>query len=93
MWAEVKGWLTSVEEQTPAEQALSRSYVTADGIRFDVVEMTVEHRPDRSATLTYRLTVGRQGHLDERWVVTLPWAASAPRIEPAPGGPAPTTWA
>ena len=74
MWAEVKGWLTSVEEQTPAEQALSRSYVTADGIRFDVVEMTVEHRPDRSATLTYRLTVGRQDHPDERWVVTLPWS-------------------
>jgi hypothetical protein len=65
--------LAAVEEQTPAEQALSRSYVTADGLRFDVVGMTVEHRPDRSVTLTYRLTVGRQDHPDERWVVALPW--------------------
>jgi hypothetical protein len=62
-----------VEEQTPAEQALGRSYVTADGLRFDVVAMTVEHHPDRSATLTYRLTVRRPDHPDERWVVTLPW--------------------
>ncbi|MYW44473.1 hypothetical protein [Streptomyces sp. SID161] len=62
-----------MEERTPAEQALSRSYVTADGLRFDVVEVTVEHHPDRSATLTYWLTVGGQGHPDERWVVTLPW--------------------
>jgi hypothetical protein len=62
-----------VEEQTPAEQALSRSYVTADGLRFDVTKMSAEHHPDRSATLTYRLAVGRQAHPDERWVVTLPW--------------------
>ncbi|GGZ76897.1 hypothetical protein ACFOOM_20885 [Streptomyces echinoruber] len=62
-----------MEEQTPAEQALSRSYVTADGLRFDVTKMSVEHHPDRSATLTYWLTVGRQGHPDERWVVALPW--------------------
>jgi hypothetical protein len=63
-----------VEEQTPAEQALSRSYVTADGLRFDVTRMTVEHHPDRSATLTYWLTVGRRDHPDEHWLVTLPWA-------------------
>ncbi|MGY6023052.1 hypothetical protein [Streptomyces spinosirectus] len=62
-----------MEEQTPAERALSRSYVTADGVRFDVDAMTVEHRPDRTATLTYRLTVGRPGHPEERWVVALPW--------------------
>ncbi|MFR0358547.1 hypothetical protein [Streptomyces sediminimaris] len=62
-----------MEEQTPAEQALSRSYVTADGLRFDVTKMSVEHHPDRSATLTYWLTVGRHGHPDERWVVALPW--------------------
>ncbi|MCH0562104.1 hypothetical protein [Streptomyces sp. MUM 2J] len=62
-----------MEEQTPAEQALSRSYVTADGLRFDVMKMSVEHHPDRSATLTYWLTVSRQGHPDEHWVVTLPW--------------------
>ncbi|WP_405869585.1 hypothetical protein [Streptomyces sp. NBC_00005] len=62
-----------MEEQTPAEQALSRSYVTADGLRFDVTRMTVEHHPDRSATLTYWLTVGRKDQPDERWVVTLPW--------------------
>ncbi|MER5467603.1 hypothetical protein [Streptomyces sp. NPDC002685] len=62
-----------MEERTPAEQALSRSYVTADGLRFDVTEMAVEHHPNRGATLTYSLTVGRPGHPDERWVVTLPW--------------------
>lgn len=62
-----------MEEQTPAEQILGRSYVTADGIRLDVNQMSVEHRPDRSAVLTYWLTVGRQGHPDEHWVVTLPW--------------------
>jgi hypothetical protein len=62
-----------VGEQTSAEQALSRSYVTADGLRFGVVDMSVEHRPDRSWTLTYMLAVGRPGHPDERWVVTLPW--------------------
>jgi hypothetical protein len=69
----MKGWSVSVEEQTSAEQALSRSYVTADGLRFDVIKLSVEHHPDRSATLTYRLTVGRRGHPDEHWVVTLPW--------------------
>lgn len=62
-----------MEGRTPAERALSRSYVTADGLRFDVTQMSVEHHPDRSATLTYWLTVGRQGHPDERWVVTLLW--------------------
>ncbi|WP_326794280.1 hypothetical protein OG946_01190 [Streptomyces sp. NBC_01808] len=59
--------------QTPAEQALSHSYVTADGLRFGVIKMTADHHPDRSMTLTYWLTVGRQGHIDERWVVALPW--------------------
>ncbi|MFF1285697.1 hypothetical protein [Streptomyces sp. NPDC058299] len=62
-----------MEERTPAEQALNRSYVTADGLRFDVVSLSVEHRPDRGMTLTYSLTVRRQGHPDERWVVALPW--------------------
>lgn len=62
-----------MEEQTPAEQALSRSYVTADGLRFGVIKLSVEHHPDRSTTLTYWLTVGRQGHPDERWEVALPW--------------------
>jgi hypothetical protein len=62
-----------VEEQTPAEQALRRSYVTADGVRFEVVTMSIEHHPDRSATFMYWLSVGRQGYPDERWVVTLPW--------------------
>ncbi|MFH9958015.1 hypothetical protein ACH4OX_27880 [Streptomyces roseolus] len=70
---EVKGRPVPVEERTPAEQAMSRSYVTADGLRFDVTEMSVEHHPDRSATLTYRLTVSRRGRPDERWAVALPW--------------------
>ncbi|MEU6657826.1 hypothetical protein [Streptomyces sp. NPDC046821] len=61
------------EEQTPAEQALSHSYVTADGLRFDVIKLSVEHHQDRSATLTYWLTVRRQGSADERWEVALPW--------------------
>uniref|UniRef100_A0AAU1UKY2 Uncharacterized protein n=1 Tax=Streptomyces sp. NBC_00119 TaxID=2975659 RepID=A0AAU1UKY2_9ACTN len=62
-----------MEEQTPAEQALSRSYTTADGLRFDVIQLSVEHHQDRSATLTYRLTVGRRGRPDEGWEVALPW--------------------
>ncbi|MFF6999788.1 hypothetical protein ACFY93_33320 [Streptomyces sp. NPDC008313] len=62
-----------MEEQTPAERVLSRSYVPAYGLRFDVVEMSVEHRPDRGVTLTYWLTVRRPGHPDESWVVALPW--------------------
>ncbi|MGW3665188.1 hypothetical protein [Streptomyces sp. NPDC005141] len=62
-----------VENQTPAEQALSRSYVTPDGLRFDVAELSVQHRQSHGVTLTYRLTVSRQGHPDERWVVALPW--------------------
>ncbi|MFF1400133.1 hypothetical protein ACFVZD_40955 [Streptomyces sp. NPDC058287] len=62
-----------MEEQTPAEQALSRSYVTADGLHFGVVKLSVEHHQDRSATLTYLLTVGRQGHPDQDWEVALPW--------------------
>ncbi|WP_432028395.1 hypothetical protein [Streptomyces sp. 1222.5] len=60
-----------MEERTPAEQALSRSYVIVDGLRFDVVELSVEHHANRCVTLTYQLTVGRQGHPDERWVVSL----------------------
>ncbi|MFC9733648.1 hypothetical protein ACFWGM_06230 [Streptomyces roseolus] len=62
-----------MEERTPTEQALSRPYVTADGLRFDVTGLSVEHRPDRGATLTYLLTVSRRGRPDERWVVALPW--------------------
>ncbi|MFD4571836.1 hypothetical protein ACFWNK_15910 [Streptomyces sp. NPDC058417] len=62
-----------MEEQTPAEQALSRSYVTGDGLRFDVTKLAIEHHPDRSATLTYWLTVSGQGRPDERWLLTLPW--------------------
>ncbi|QEU96289.1 hypothetical protein [Streptomyces kanamyceticus] len=59
---------------TPAERALARSYTSDDGaIRFDVVDLTVDHHSDRSATLTYRLVIEREGHADERWVVTLPW--------------------
>jgi hypothetical protein len=61
------------EEQTPAEEALSRSYAPADGLRFDVTRMSVAHHPGRGATLTYWLTVVRQGRPDERWVVALPW--------------------
>ncbi|MEU4352384.1 hypothetical protein [Streptomyces sp. NPDC023838] len=62
-----------MDEQTPAEQALSRPYVAADGLCFDVITLSVEHHLDRSATLTYLLTVRRPGHPDERWTVTLPW--------------------
>ncbi|MGW0823918.1 hypothetical protein [Streptomyces sp. NPDC002845] len=59
---------------TPAEQALARSYTTGDGsMRFSITDLSVDHHPDPSATLTYWLTAERQGHPDERWVVTLPW--------------------
>ncbi len=65
--------MVTVEEPTPAEQALSRSYATADGLRFEVIRMTIEHHPDRSVTLRYWLTVRRQNHPDEQWIVALPW--------------------
>ncbi len=60
---------------TPAERVLARSF-TRDGgaTRFDVADLAVEHQPNRSVTLTYRLTVGRKGHADECWVCTLPWS-------------------
>ncbi|MEV7190181.1 hypothetical protein AB0N81_00045 [Streptomyces sp. NPDC093510] len=61
--------------RTPAEHALARSYTSGDGtVRFDVTELTVDHHADRSATLTYRLAVGRKGYDDECWVFTLPWS-------------------
>ncbi|MFJ9036758.1 hypothetical protein ACIRF8_09245 [Streptomyces sp. NPDC102406] len=47
--------------------------MTADGVRFDVARLSVEQHADRSVTLTYELSVGRQGHPEEQWVVTLPW--------------------
>ncbi|MGP3980625.1 hypothetical protein [Streptomyces sp. KR80] len=60
--------------QTPAERALARSHSTADGqVTFNISDLSVDHYPDRTATLTYRLTVVRQGHQDERWEFTLPW--------------------
>ncbi|MFD0008226.1 hypothetical protein ACFVJ4_38375 [Streptomyces sp. NPDC127178] len=61
------------EERTPAEQALARSYTTADGVGFNITQLTVEHHPDRTVTLTFGLTVQRPDQPDEIWVVTLPW--------------------
>ncbi|MET9549523.1 MULTISPECIES: hypothetical protein [unclassified Streptomyces] len=59
---------------TPAELALARSHTTDDGaIRFNVTDLAVDHRPDRSVTLTYQLIIERKGHADECWVFTLPW--------------------
>ncbi|MEU7581640.1 hypothetical protein AB0B50_29025 [Streptomyces sp. NPDC041068] len=59
---------------TPAEGALARSHTTDDGtVRFNITDLTVEHEPGRSATLTYRLIVERKGHADECWVVDVPW--------------------
>lgn len=70
-----KGWVVHMTAQTPAERALARSYTTGDDkIRFNITDLSVDHHPNRSATLTYWLTVGRQGHQDERWVFTLPWS-------------------
>lgn len=69
-----KGRVVRMAARTPAEPALARSYTTGDGrVGFDITDLSVDHHPDRSAMLTYWLTVGRQGHQDERWVVTLPW--------------------
>ncbi|MGW7080083.1 hypothetical protein [Streptomyces sp. NPDC054866] len=60
---------------TPAERVLARSFTSDDGAtRFTVTDLTVDHHPDRSATLTYRLSVERKGHADECWVFTLPWS-------------------
>ncbi|WP_030175934.1 hypothetical protein [Streptomyces sp. NRRL S-813] len=60
--------------RTPAEQELARSCTTADGgVRFGVVDLSVDHLPDRTAVLTYQLTVERRRRPSERWTVTLPW--------------------
>ncbi|MEC4015372.1 hypothetical protein [Streptomyces sp. H27-D2] len=60
--------------QTPAERALARSYTTGFGpVGFDISDLSVDHHPNRSLTLTYRLTVVRPGHPDERWEFTLLW--------------------
>lgn len=61
-------------ERTSAERELARSYTTGDGeVRFNIADLSVDHHPDRSVTLTYQLTVERSGLPDERWVFTLPW--------------------
>ncbi|WP_228450171.1 hypothetical protein, partial [Streptomyces alkaliterrae] len=60
--------------ETPAEQALARSYTTGDGaVTFDITDLSVDHHLNRSVTLTYWITVKRQGRPDERWVFTLDW--------------------
>ncbi|MET8112959.1 hypothetical protein [Streptomyces prasinus] len=60
--------------QTPAEQALARSYTTGDGsVRFDVADLAVDRLPGGHALLAYRLRVERPGRPDEHWAVTLPW--------------------
>ncbi|MCF3172477.1 hypothetical protein IPZ61_03930 [Streptomyces sioyaensis] len=61
-------------EQTPAERALARSYVSVDGqVRFEVKDLSVHHHANRSVTFTYRITVERQWHPEEDWEFTLPW--------------------
>lgn len=60
---------------TPAERALARSCTSDDGAtRFNIIDLTVDHQPDRSVTMTYRLIIERKGLADERWVFTLPWS-------------------
>ncbi|MFJ5292765.1 hypothetical protein [Streptomyces sp. NPDC088348] len=60
--------------RTPAAQALARSHTTGDGeVGFNVTELSVDHRPDRSVTLAYWLTVERKGHGEEYGEFTLPW--------------------
>ncbi|WP_055489031.1 hypothetical protein [Streptomyces sp. TP-A0356] len=59
--------------QTPAERALARSYTTGDSsVRFSIADLSVDHRPNGHAVLTYQITVERKGWQDERWAVTLP---------------------
>lgn len=65
-----------MEERTPAMLALGRSYDAVDGVHFDVMDVGVEHRPDRRPALTYRLSVTSPGRPAERWEVTLPWDTS-----------------
>lgn len=61
-------------DRTPAEHALARSYTADSGaVRFNVTDLAVDHQPDRSVILTYRLAIERKGQADECWVVTLPW--------------------
>ncbi|MEV0689338.1 hypothetical protein [Streptomyces sp. NPDC050388] len=68
----------SVTARTPAEQALARSYTAGDGsVRFDIADLSVEHRPGGVAVLEYRITVERPGRQDERWAVTLLWDDSS----------------
>ncbi|WP_306323587.1 MULTISPECIES: DUF397 domain-containing protein [unclassified Streptomyces] len=61
---------------TPAERELGRSYSTGKGdgaVRFEVEGLDVECRADRTALLTYRLTVARPELAPERWEFTLHW--------------------
>ncbi|MGW0909553.1 hypothetical protein [Streptomyces sp. NPDC002853] len=60
---------------TPAERVLARTFTSDDGaIRFNVTDLTVDHHPDRSVTLIYRLLIERKGQAEESWVWTLPWS-------------------
>ncbi|MFD4630194.1 hypothetical protein ACFVYR_20395 [Streptomyces sp. NPDC058284] len=60
---------------TPAERALASSFTFDDGAtRFNVIDLTADYHPDRSITLTYRLSVVRKDQADECWVFTLPWS-------------------
>ncbi|MFJ9129547.1 hypothetical protein ACIRJS_36175 [Streptomyces sp. NPDC102340] len=59
---------------TPAERALGRSYTAGAGAeRFEVEDLTVDHHPDRTAVLTYHLTVTATSRPPERWLFTLHW--------------------
>ncbi|WP_333775003.1 hypothetical protein [Streptomyces sp. IBSBF 3136] len=59
--------------KTPAQQALERSWSSLDHVGFTVTGLSIEHRPDRTVTLVYALTVERPGHPHESWAVALPW--------------------
>ncbi|MGW7067179.1 hypothetical protein ACWGII_13990 [Streptomyces sp. NPDC054855] len=68
-------WEVHTMAHTPAEGVLARSFTSDDGAtRFTVTDLTADHHPDRSLTLTYRLIIERQDHAEECWVFTLPWS-------------------
>lgn len=56
----------SVRGAAVTEPMAGRAAGHLGATRFDVADLAVEHQPNRSVTLTYRLTVGRKGHADER---------------------------
>ncbi|WP_411078783.1 hypothetical protein [Streptomyces sp. cmx-18-6] len=66
--------------RTPAEDALAASFVSGlpgDETAYHVSRLDIDHAPDGTVTLVYRLGVKREGRPREQWEFTLPWSDKA----------------